>query len=291
MCGIATPYRPLLRPAPSSRRRACPPPYQIFATNTSSSAGSAPPSLSALNTIRHGLVLVLHPKRHWLALILLPCHLFAECLVMLHRGAFAEIFHLEELANLNLAVYFVRVRATLHPFDRLGNRFHLDNPVAGDQLLRFGKRPVDHSPLVAGKSDARGLRARLQPRGIEQDASLDHVLVEFRHRAEQFLRRHFTGFGILTRLHDHHETHRIIPLACVADLSQSVRAGCCLQSGKSSPRPGTGCAGRPRSLRGCLDPRSAAPSHTLAPTGRHRPERTACRARPARSPEAQKSAA
>ena len=106
---------------------------------------------------------------------------------MVDRRALAEILQLEELADLDLAVLIVRVRAALHPLDRLGLVLHLDDPVAGDQLLGLGERPVDHAALAALEADARALRARLQAGAIEHDARLDHLLVELRHRAEHFL--------------------------------------------------------------------------------------------------------
>ena len=105
----------------------------------------------------------------------------------------------------------MRLRAALHPFDRLGLVLHLDDPVAGDQLLGLGERPVDHAALVAGETDARTLRAWAQPGAVEHDAGLDHLLVELRHLGEHLLRRHLAGLGILVRLDDHHETHRVSP--------------------------------------------------------------------------------
>src|SRR5438034_11234911 len=99
----------------------------------------------------------------------LPRHLFADRLVMIDRGALAEILHLEELADLDFAVPLVRVRAALHPLDRLGLVLHLDDPVAGDQLLGLGEWPVDHAALAAFEADARALRARLQPGAVEHD--------------------------------------------------------------------------------------------------------------------------
>src|SRR6478609_2595189 len=95
-------------------------------------------------------------------LIFLRGDLFANRLVMIDRGALAKVLHLKELADLDLAIALMRFRATLHPLDRLGLVLHLDDPVAGDQLLGLGKWPVDHAALVAGEADARALRARLQ---------------------------------------------------------------------------------------------------------------------------------
>ena len=130
---------------------------------------------------------------------------------MIDCGALAEVLKLEELADLDLAVPVMRLRAPLHPLDRFGLVLHLDDPVAGDQLLGLGERPVDHAALVAGEANAGAFRAGLQAGRIEHDAGLDHLLVELRHFAEHLLRRHPAGFGLLARLDDHHETHRIAP--------------------------------------------------------------------------------
>src|SRR5947209_5025934 len=140
---------------------------------------------------------------------------------MIDRVALAKVLHLEELADLDLAIALMRFRAAFHPLDRLGLVLHLDDPVARDQLLGLGERPVDDAALVAGEADARALRARLEAGAVEHDAGPDHLLVEFCHRAEQLLRRHLAGLGILARLDDHHETHRILPLVCVVSLTKT----------------------------------------------------------------------
>src|ERR1044072_7494500 len=95
-------------------------------------------------------------------LFFLSCHLLADRLVVIDCRALAEVLELEELAQLDLAVLVVWVGAGHHPFDGLCLRLDLDDPVAGDQFLGFGKRPVDHAALAAGKADARALLARLK---------------------------------------------------------------------------------------------------------------------------------
>src|SRR5438094_650183 len=61
----------------------------------------------------------------------------------------AEVGRLEYLAKLNLGAS-VEGRA-LKPFDRLVLRFHLPQPVAGDQFFGLGKRPVSYRPLSSRK--------------------------------------------------------------------------------------------------------------------------------------------
>src|SRR5690606_31930226 len=113
--------------------------------------------------------------------------LFANLAVMLDALALAEILEFEHLADLKFALALVRVGAALHPLDGFRLRLDVDDPVAGDVLLRFRERPVDHRALVAVEADARALRAWLQAVAVHHDAGLDHLLVELRHRAEQFL--------------------------------------------------------------------------------------------------------
>src|SRR5688500_1372764 len=74
-----------------------------------------------------------------------------------------EVRRLEHLADLDLRLLARRVRTALHPFDRLVERLHLEEPEAGDELFRFGERAVDDGSIRAREPDARTLRARLQP--------------------------------------------------------------------------------------------------------------------------------
>src|SRR6266705_3266091 len=81
------------------------------------------------------------------------------------RLARTEVLQLEQLANLDLAFCSFAMGSgdALGPVDRLFPRLHLDQPVAGDQLLRLGERPVDHGAFAPGELDPRALGARLEP--------------------------------------------------------------------------------------------------------------------------------
>src|SRR5882757_8151839 len=103
---------------------------------------------------------------------------------MLDRRAVAEVFHLEHLADFDVAVLFVRIGTAHHPFDRLILGLDVDDPIAGDQAARLGKWPLDEAALVARKTDARALAACLQTGAVDHDSGLDHLLVELRHRAK-----------------------------------------------------------------------------------------------------------
>src|SRR5215831_19767250 len=89
------------------------------------------------------------------------CDLLPQSAVMIDRRALAEVYQLEHLADLDLAVLFVGIGAAPDPFDRLCERFALQDPVAGDQLLGLRERPVNHRALVAREPDTRPFRARL----------------------------------------------------------------------------------------------------------------------------------
>src|SRR5258708_5405974 len=73
-----------------------------------------------------------------------------------------EILGREHLADLAPAPGPRRVGAALDPLDRLFLRFHLPKPVAGDQLLRLGKRTIDHDPLVSREFDSGAFRAGME---------------------------------------------------------------------------------------------------------------------------------
>src|SRR2546422_244158 len=93
----------------------------------------------------------------------------------------AEIRRLEDLANFDLGLRASGIGAALDPFDRFLLRLHLNQPEAGDQLLRLGEGPVDHGPLRSGELDARALGARLEPLAREQHAGFDELFVVLPH--------------------------------------------------------------------------------------------------------------
>src|SRR5690606_39947876 len=69
----------------------------------------------------------------------------------------AEVLGLEDRPDFELGLRARRVRAALRPLDRLVHRLHLPEPVAGDELLRLGERPVDDGALVTGELHAHAL--------------------------------------------------------------------------------------------------------------------------------------
>src|SRR5438067_3706169 len=98
-------------------------------------------------------------------------------------------------------------RSPLEPFDRLFLRLHLPQPVAGDQFLGLGKRPVDYRRLPAGEPDPRAFRARVQAVGREHHASLDQLLVVLPHLLQKRLRGHDARLGFLVGFDQDHESH------------------------------------------------------------------------------------
>src|SRR5947209_1594831 len=89
---------------------------------------------------------------------------------LVDRLAAPEILELEELPHLDLALSSVdrRIGKAPRPLQRLFARLHLDDGVAGDQLLGLGERAVDDGALRSRVLDAPALGARLQPGGVEQ---------------------------------------------------------------------------------------------------------------------------
>src|SRR4249920_2900078 len=81
------------------------------------------------------------------ALLVLRVDLRAQTLFLcakLGRKFGAEIFRFEDLADLDLGRAALEQRgAALHPLDRFVERFDLDDPEAGDELLRLRERAVN----------------------------------------------------------------------------------------------------------------------------------------------------
>src|SRR5262249_19019369 len=75
------------------------------------------------------------------------------------RLARTEVVQLEELAHLDLGVLARAggIREALRPGERLLARLHLDDGVAGDQLLRLGEGPVGDDARPARVPDAPAL--------------------------------------------------------------------------------------------------------------------------------------
>ena len=134
---------------------------------------------------------------------------FRDLTVLVDRWTRFEVFELEELADLDLTV---DKRHALRPLDRFFLRLRLDQPVAGDQLLRLGERPVNDARLAARKLHASALGAGLQARTVEHHARFDQLFVVIAHVAEALLIRHRARFRFLGRLDNHHESHFFLSL-------------------------------------------------------------------------------
>jgi hypothetical protein len=71
-----------------------------------------------------------------------------------------------------------RIGETPGPCHDLLPQAHLDNGVAGNQLLGLRERTVHDGGLAAVVLDPPAAGARLQARGVTQDAGSGHLLVE-----------------------------------------------------------------------------------------------------------------
>src|SRR6266481_8361718 len=87
--------------------------------------------------------------------------LFPYTTLFRSRLARTEILELEELPDLDLGFLTIAdgIGITPRPFHRLFPRLHLDDGVAGDQLLNLGEGPVDHGALCSRVLDSPALRA------------------------------------------------------------------------------------------------------------------------------------
>src|SRR5690348_18431480 len=87
-----------------------------------------------------------------------PLSLLAQQLLVPPRRTGAEILRLVELAQLELDLAIsVEHRPFPQPLERFLLRAHLDDRVAGHELLRLGKRPVHDRRLAAVELDPRAV--------------------------------------------------------------------------------------------------------------------------------------
>src|SRR6267143_5492209 len=151
------------------------------------------------------LVTIISP----LSLLLLLPEVLLHLAKALDRLARSEILELEELPDLDLGFLAIAggIGITPRPFHRLFPRLHLDNRVAGDQLLNLGEGPVDHGALGSRVLDSPALLARLEPGGIEQHPGFLQLLVVLLHLADELLGGHHARFRVFRRLDYHHESH------------------------------------------------------------------------------------
>src|ERR1700684_3390721 len=93
----------------------------------------------------------------------------AELLLDILLGLGIEVGHVKHPANFD---HFVILSGDARgPFERLFARLHLDDPVAADHFLRFGKRTVSHFRFSAFEGDAHAhRRGRGQPVERQQHA-------------------------------------------------------------------------------------------------------------------------
>src|ERR1700676_5771793 len=108
-------------------------------------------------------------------ILLLPC-LRAETLLLLAqfgRQRLAEILGVEDLPDFDLGA--VIERRPLHPFDRLVQRFDLDQPKTANQIAGKAERTATHGASLAWKFNSRALRTRVQPLACEHNACRHHL--------------------------------------------------------------------------------------------------------------------
>src|SRR3954464_15060833 len=97
----------------------------------------------------------------WMSLLLrdLRAHQFFF-IAQLGGQSFAEIFRREHLADLDLLI--AAERRKLHPFDRLIERFGVDEPESADKIAGERERSAADAALPVLISDPRALGGRMQ---------------------------------------------------------------------------------------------------------------------------------
>src|SRR5258707_678833 len=73
------------------------------------------------------------------------------------------------------------------PFDRLVERLHPHNAVAGNQLVRPREGPLGHGALASRKVEAYACRTWLKSLGCEKHAGLEAFRNEGPHCGDEFL--------------------------------------------------------------------------------------------------------
>src|SRR6266571_84155 len=154
------------------------------------------------------LVTIISPLSFLLLLLEVLLHLAKA----IDRFARSEVLQLEELPDLDLGRPAVDggIGKTSRPLHRLFTRLHLDDGVAGDELLRLGEGPVHHGALATRVFDAPALGARLQARGIEQHPGFLQLLVILLHLRHELLGGHHARFRVLRGLDYDHESHAVL---------------------------------------------------------------------------------
>src|SRR5262245_1833192 len=123
----------------------------------------------------------------------------------LRREFLAEVLGLEDRSDFDFGAA-VKWRL-LQPRHRVVDVLDLPQPVAGDELLRFGEGSVDHGPLRARKPYALCFRAWMKPFPRLHDARLHEFFVVLGHIPQELFSRHLTSFRFLACLHYNHHSH------------------------------------------------------------------------------------
>ena len=120
-----------------------------------------------------------------------------------------EFVEIEQLANLDLAVLVLErgLRVAERPLHRLLARHHVDQRVAGDQVI-VAERSLDHlAGSVGPLQHPPRLRCGMEPHGVDQDAGLVDRLMERELLGDLLLHRHRAGLGRRRGADEDHEPH------------------------------------------------------------------------------------
>ena len=129
-----------------------------------------------------------------------------------------EVFELDDPAYVD-PLGADEQRELARVLDGLGERVHLEDREAGDQLLGFGERAVDHAYVAVVDLDPGALRARRDTLAREEDSGhrrLLHVLADggllLRRRKDSVL--HLLGLVV-----HHHVAHGRLLVGCGGQLA------------------------------------------------------------------------
>src|ERR1022692_175436 len=159
-----------------------------------------------------------HPVRQRLHVNVTELRVTVRTLTVSPLVGCVRMLHLEQLTDLDLALGAVLAgvdpgkrleRHTVGPFDGLVHRLHLEDPVARDQLLRLGERPVDDGAVPPGELDTPPPGARVKPCEVEEHSGLLELVVVPAHRGEEFLAGRCARFRI--PLDHQHHPHVLLP--------------------------------------------------------------------------------
>jgi len=132
----------------------------------------------------------------------------ANFLVVVDGLAGGEIFQLEKLPDFD---FFSSLgpwgQELFWPSRRFLPRFHINNPVAGNQLSGLGEGPSMTEVLLPEKRTRNPFALDWSPAGSTRTPSVTSSSLYLAIAGKKFFAGQFAGFTVFVAVDDHHESH------------------------------------------------------------------------------------